>query len=399
MAMRIVDSKSKFNIYSSFILSHDDVVTLSLLYAPLIGSDAFLLYMGFTSLLSRNNLKSEELTHEAFYDIYSLKPQDFIKARLKLVGIGLLNTYINDEGNYIYTVNPPFTAKNFIKDVSLGLYLFSKVGEDNFNYINNHFKLERIDKEGYKNITKSFDEIFESKLDDSLTIKKFDYILGRNVRDKIKVNKNKFDMDLFLKNIDKTFLERGVTEEFKNQIINISYVYGFDETQMCSLYSDSINKRELFDYKLLKTKANNLFKFIRNMSAPKLECKDDYSSDVASNDIVNYLDNVGADKLLTDILGDFDSDYLKTVLSIYENIDLPRGVLNCMIVKVLKDKGGELPSLAYFKKVAMSFGKDNVLTTEDAIKYITTLKMSDTNNHESIYDKGNYDVSGGLDEL
>ena len=29
----------------------------------------------------------------------------------------------------------------------------------------------------------------------------------------------------------------------------------------------------------------------------------------------------------------------------------------------------------------------------------TTLKMSDTNNHESIYDKGNYDVSGGLDEL
>ena len=69
-------------------------------------------------------------------------------------------------------------------------------------------------------------------------------------------------------------------------------------------------------------------------------------------------------------------------------------------IKVLKDKSGELPSLAYFKKVALSWGKDNVLSTADAVKYITTLKGSDNdNNRESIYDKGNYDVSGGLDEL
>ncbi|MCR5349787.1 MAG: DnaD domain protein [Acholeplasmatales bacterium] len=397
MAMRIVDSKSKFNIYSSFILSHDDVVTLSLLYAPLIGSDAFLLYMGFTSLLSRNNLKSEELTHQSFFDVYSLKPQGFMKARLKLEGIGLLNTYINESGDYIYTVNPPFTAKNFIKDVSLGLYLFSKIGEDNFNYINNHFKLEKIDKEGYKNITKTFDEIYESQLDDSVTIKKFDYILGRNVRDSIKVNKKNFNIDSFLKMINKDFLERGVTEEFKTQIINISYVYGFDENQMASLYSDSINKKELFDYKLLKTKANTLFKFIRNMNAPKLEIKDE--NNVSDSDLIEYLDSTDATKLLDDVLGEYDPNYLSTVLSIYENIDLPRGVLNCMIIKVLKDKGGELPSLAYFKKVALSWGKDNVLTTSDAAKYITTLKESNINNRESIYDKGNYDVSGGLDEL
>ena len=139
MTKKTVDSKCKFNIYSSFVLSHDDVVTMSLLYAPLIGSDAFLVYVGFNSLLSRNNLKSEEMTHGDFYDIYSFKPQQFIKARIKLEGIGLLVTYEKENGDLIYNLLPPLTAKNFIKDASLGVYLYSQIGENNFNYIYNHF--------------------------------------------------------------------------------------------------------------------------------------------------------------------------------------------------------------------------------------------------------------------
>ena len=46
-----LDSNSKFNIYSSFTLSNDDVNVISLLYTPLMGSDALMLYLGFQSLL------------------------------------------------------------------------------------------------------------------------------------------------------------------------------------------------------------------------------------------------------------------------------------------------------------------------------------------------------------
>ena len=68
MAKNIFDVQSKMNIISSFTLSNDDVSSISLLYAPLIGSDALLLYFAFQSLLERNNMKSEELSHQDFFD-------------------------------------------------------------------------------------------------------------------------------------------------------------------------------------------------------------------------------------------------------------------------------------------------------------------------------------------
>jgi hypothetical protein len=46
-----------------------------------------------------------------------------------------------------------------------------------------------------------------------------------------------------------------------------------------------------------------------------------------------------------------------------------------MILKVVKDKSGEMPKLNYFKKVSESWIKDNIFSTKDAIKYITTAKI------------------------
>ena len=42
-----------------------------------------------------------------------------------------------------------------------------------------------------------------------------------------------------------------------------------------------------------------------------------------------------------------------------------------MIIRIVKEKSGELPSYTYFKKVSESWIKDNVFTTSDAIKYST----------------------------
>ena len=65
-------ANKKMNIVSSFNLSSDDVATISLLYSPLIGSEATNLYLTIQSLLARNNLKSETYTHEEIYTLLSL---------------------------------------------------------------------------------------------------------------------------------------------------------------------------------------------------------------------------------------------------------------------------------------------------------------------------------------
>ena len=65
-----------------------------------------------------------------------------------------------------------------------------------------------------------------------------------------------------------------------------------------------------------------------------------------------------------------------------------------MILKILKDKGGELPRITYFKKVAESWIKDNVFSTIDAITYTTNLKSGNSTSSTS-----SNDDNGGFTEI
>ena len=205
----------------------------------------------------------------------------------------------------------------------------------------------------------------------------------------MKIKDTGFDFSFFLKEINQDFLETGVTKNFENQIKNIAFVYGFDESEMIGLYNDSINKSELYDYRLLKKKANILFNYKRNMRGPILVSKN--NDDVTNDDLISFLDTASPEELIDSIVPDFPPSYLDTIIEIYQNISLPRGVLNCMIIKVLKDKSGEMPKLNYFKKVSESWIKDNIFTTIDAVKYVTTAKYSADNNINKTDDNGGFE--------
>ena len=373
MATNIVASTSKFHIYSSFTLSSDDVMALSLLYAPLIGNDAFTLYMGLNALLERNNLKSEEILHQDLFDIYSLKPMDFMRSKNKLEGIGLLVTY-EKEDSYIYVLLPPLSPKNFIKDAIYGLYLYAKVRKETFYFLKQHFEIEKPEIDGYVEITKSFDEVYKSKTSNDETFKKFSYLLGKNPTEYLSIKNEEFDFDKFLKEINTDFLETGVDDTFKDQIINMSFVYGFDEHNMASLYEQSINKNQVFDYRILKKKANTLFVYLRKMQGPVLVDKQEDS--VGESNITTWLEKASPKNILDVVTPNYPPSYLATINEVYEALEntLPRGVINCMIIKVLRDKGGDLPQVTYFKKVADSWISDSVLSTKDAVKYLTTIK-------------------------
>lgn len=369
------DINKQFTVYSSFSLSLDDLDVINLLYQPLIGKDAVSLYLTLSSIVDRRNMRSEKMSHRCYFDLYSLKQTAFLHARYKLEGIGLLNTYSDNNDDYTYLLCAPLTAKNFLKDAILGLYLYSQLSKESFDFITSHFKIEKLDKASLKNITKTFDEVYTSKIEMQQTYEKFQYLLGKKPGKSIKIKNNTFDFDKFLNQINKNFLEMGVTKKFEEQIKNLAYVYAFDEYDMAGLYGDSINHSCYYDYKLLKKKANILFNYKKNMKGPLLDEKDE--DNVKDDDLASYLENTSPSELLEDAIGDYPSRYLDTINNIYTTINLPRGVLNSMIIKIIKDKAGELPNLAYFKKVADSWIADGILSTKDAIRYVTSGKIEE----------------------
>ena len=388
----------KMNIVSSFNLSSDDVATISLLYSPLIGSDATNLYLVLQSLLERNNLKSETYLHNEIFDLLSFDEKTFLKARYQLEGIGLLTTYTTEDGEYLYVISSPLSAKNFIKDATLGLYLYSKVGKYTFDKIYNHFKVEKLDKSKLTNVTKHFEDIYTSQIDDDISFSKFQYLLGKKPVNNIKINNRKFDFEKFKKQINLDFLELGVTKTFMDQVTNLSFVYAFDEMQMSGLYNESINKSGYFDYRLLKKNANKLYSYLHHMNAPKLLTKDE--ENIESADLIEYLETTPACEILNNLMPEYPDKYLSTITDIYANIDLPKGVINCMIIKVLKEKSGELPALAYFKKMSETWISNNIFTTTDAIRYTTTFESGKSSVDNSVNKKSSYTYKAGeINEL
>ncbi|MDE5566143.1 MAG: hypothetical protein K2I77_04055, partial [Anaeroplasmataceae bacterium] len=383
-------ASQQLHIYSSFTLSNDDVSTITLLYAPLIGSDAVQLYLTFASLLERNNLKSETMLHQEIFDLLKLQEKMFLKARYQLEGIGLLTTYTN-ELEVVYVLCPPMSPKNFIKDATLGIYLYSSIGKNLFDKLYEHFKIEKIDKTMLTNITKNFEDVFTSQIEEDVSFSKFQYLLGKRPKT-LKICNHNFDFDKFVKEINKEFLETGITKQFTEQINNTAFVYAFDELQMAGLFHDSINKSGYFDYRLLKKKANILYTYINHLEAPKLLVKNE--DDVDGKELIDYLDQASPSEILKSMMPNFPPKYLSTIQDIYANIDLPRGVLNCMIIKVLKDKSGELPTLSYFKKMSETWIENNVFTTSDAVKFVTKFKDATTNvetKPKKIYKTGGFD--------
>ena len=160
--IKTFDMQDSITIYASTTLNSDDVNVITLLYSPLIEADAYKMYMTLHALLNRSSLTSHTLLHKEILDILGLDSKAFAEARLKLEAIGLLSTYKNENKNeYMFLLKSPLTAKGFLSDGVLGMYLYSLLGDSEFRRIQKLFQITKVDKTNYQEITASFDDVFK----------------------------------------------------------------------------------------------------------------------------------------------------------------------------------------------------------------------------------------------
>ena len=60
-----------------------------------------------------------------------------------------------------------------------------------------------------------------------------------------------------------------------------------------------------------------------------------------------------------------------------KNTGFPQGVINFMVLLVVNEKNGEIPSYNYFEKIANTWKRAKVKTTLDAINLVNSKKMGD----------------------
>ena len=348
-------------IYSSNSLSIEDINVLTLFYEPLIGADAQAIYLTFSSLTNRNNLKSLDFIHKDLFDMIRMSETKFLNSRYKLEAMDLLKTY-EKEDSIIYEIHKPLSANQFVNGGVLGIYLNTQIGRENLIKVLNLFKSEKTNVDGYKNVTKSFEDIFTHSnvsLDKLENIKLIDDTHAQNIH----LDNKSFDYDKFESQIDISHFVAGPTPTFKRTVLSLATTYNLDINDMISAYTQSMDQSGSFNLRLFKQKARKIYNIKNEDIMPVLEVKSKQN-----NELLDLMSTVSPE----DLLNQFElrnTKNLSIVSDIYTNIPYSRTICNMMIWAVIS-KLNKLPSLSYFDSMYNTMVEKGIKNEISASEYL-----------------------------
>ena len=353
-------NSSTFQIQSQSDLSAADFKVLALLYQPLMGLEGQALYTTFYQLINKTGRNS--YTHQELFDLVNIKQVDFLKVRNKLEALNLLTVY-QKEDIYLYFMKAPLTAKQFLMDTVFGSYLQAEIGEKNLNLLTEMFRIDIPSTEGYENITKPFDALYEFK---SLSLLNVLHPLQGRVSNGGSHIKHQFNYESFVENLSERLKNSQLlTDKFREQINKISFVYQFDVSDMIAVYEAAAKNRQVINFANLNLKAKQYYEQKHQLLTIK-------KKDLPTPTLIGQ----ASPQVIIQKYAKTDQQgiALSVATQLLETNSVEPGIINVILMLVLKHKDGILPNINYMEKVLHDWLNKGVQTTEDAINYSASLE-------------------------
>ena len=380
-----------FVVVNRTILNEHDRKIISMLYQPIIGSIATSLYYTLWADLDKTELLSAEYTHHHLMTSLRIKMDSIITARKKLEAVGLLKTFVKkgNINNYVYEMFSPISAAEFLNHPILNIVLYNNVGKKEYESIVKYFKVPKLSLASYEEITSRFDDVFES-----VPGTQYD-----NLNEDLRVNKtgeikidNKFDFDLLISSVPNGIISsRTFSNEVRELINNLSFVYDMDAMEMKSSILNSIKENGLIDKNLLRKNVRNYYRYENENKLPSLVyksqpeyLKNPVGSEEKRAKMIYVFENTspynflkGANKGVKPSVRD-----LNILESLLTDFKLNPGVVNVLIDYVLKINNKKL-TRAYIETIASQWKRLNVETVEEAMKAAEKEYKRENKNNQS----------------
>lgn len=355
-------------------LTEIDRKLVTMLYQPIIGYTAVSLYFTLLDDLDKRELMSEDLTHHHLMSTMQLKLDDIVIAREKLEATGLLKTYFKKDhvNNYVYLIYSPLPASEFLNHPILNVVLYNNLGKKEYEKIVDYYKIPRINLKEYEDITVNFNQVFTST--PGIVFEENDNIIKRQ-DGKISLDA-KVDFNLILSSIPKNMInEKCFSNEVKNLIQNLSFVYHIDDLNMQGLVRNSLNEKGLIDKTELRKSCRNFYQFENSGKLPTL---------IYSKQPEYLRQPVGDNSNWAKMVYTFETvtpyDYLrskykgaeptardlKLIESLLVDQEMKPGVVNVLISYVLKINNQKL-NKNYVETIAGQWKRLNIETVEEAM--------------------------------
>ncbi|MDR1521296.1 MAG: DnaD domain protein [Streptococcaceae bacterium] len=360
------------------MIAFDSLVSLSRLYLPIIGSEAFTLYMAlFGQSTSKKNSKAT--AHSILFDMVGMSGARFCKAKNHLEGMTLLQTFVQDSFEfgveYLYRLNAPFLPPLFFTEPLFSGLLLSKIGQLAFDELVKDYEKTATKIKDMNNISKKFTEVYTFDLnilneeDERLNQAK------KRIENKLK---DSFDLKFFKEMMKKQGLFFHSEKQDPLQLLAIHALFGLNELEIfnkavslaCADNILNITKLK----QMLENRASKLVNLpgeqelsttLQNMNFSKAEAKIiEEAEKLAPND---YLENIRLQK------GGFVDPSERRLLSELRNNGLSNGVINILINYALIIQDNSTLSYNYIMKIANDWAQKKVVDAASAVLYIKTI--------------------------
>lgn len=347
-----------YSVHIHFDLSMSDQKVLSLLYGPLLGHDAYMMYH---TLYHLNHGSNEVYKEDFILALLNVKHEALIKARHVLESFELLQTFSNDT-SHILQLKRPLTAKGFLTDVIFGVYLEHTMGQTYIDSIISSFKVEMPQLDTYTNISKTFSDMYTFTHHKLL---KVDVPLYDNGGVKTRRKSIELPLDELFESLPKRYQKpQLLKQDIKDALNQLAFIYQFSLEDLKEVILR-------LDPKTLDSKPQLL-----------LQAKMFYHQKEKALDIKPSEQNHA--QVITDVspyyiiqkYGTMDqyATSLDTIAQLVSRNHVEMGIINTLLLFVLKRKQGVLPHINYLEKILSSWLSKGVKTSQDATDLVSMIE-------------------------
>lgn len=363
------------------------------LYQPIIGVEAASFYLTLLNHVSFGEIGCSSIgLHRQLMSQMYISFKSIIKSRKVLEAVGLLKTikYTNKENEgfiYEYLLVPPLSPVQFFQSDILSVLLLNRVGKSQFQLIrkkaipdfnwNNGLYINR------ENITKAFDEVFDTILESELRmtseLEHFPQISNTEGKGKALNIKDKYlDIDFIKGMVSDIFnLENSMNTELIEILNELAYLYRLTDIDIVNLLKDHTiyDKAGKIELKALKKRIRERYQFEQkevlfhnkeNFSPNSKKAEPPQTNKAQQHNWI--LENFSPIELMEQYQGGGripDAD-LAIIEGLMQEYKLPHGVVNVLIEYVMLTNDYKLPK-NLTEKIAGHWKRLKIKTVEEAL--------------------------------
>lgn len=220
-------------------ISDLDQQVLLYLYQPIIGPVSFALYYTLFGAVDKDKYISAQMTHADIMEQLIIGKEQFVRARLRLEAIGLLQVYKNrnEQSQLVnrYVLQAPLSADNFFTDSIMSTLLLDRMGEQKYEKLIEKFSMPIQNHQDWIDVTATFQDVY--RLPNQLYLmdqtQEEQLVKTGGNRQPVKLSDADFSMPYFVELLQGSFVgEKAVTPEVREMTLALNQLYGYDEVDL-----------------------------------------------------------------------------------------------------------------------------------------------------------------------